>query len=107
MIWAKGGAMNKIVVWLIGIGIVGVVGAAWAMFPHEQTPVKDKIMAYDICIAQDKTMCQPRDTYIACQRWDAWAKRACGKYVASQTEEHPGGTCGYHKFHIECIDDKQ
>src|ERR1700677_3537521 len=102
----RGGfAMNKIVVWLVGGGIFAAAGAAWATLPYEQSPVKDKIMTYDICIGQDQTMCQPRYTYIGCQRWDAWAKRACGKYVASQTEDHPGGTCGYHTFHVECIDE--
>ena len=97
--------MNKIVVSLVGIGIVGVAGAAWAMFPHEQPPVQAKIMAYDICIGEDKSMCQPHDTFIGCQRWDAWAKKSCGKYVANQTHDYPGGSCGHHTFHVECIDE--
>ena len=100
-----GFAMNKIVVWQIGGGIVAAAGAAWAMFPYEQPPVKGKIMTYDICVSEDRTMCQPRDTPIGCQRWDSWAKKTCGKYVASQTQEGSGGTCGYHAFHVECVDD--
>jgi hypothetical protein len=62
-------------------------------------------MTYDICVSEDKAKCSPPNTSIGCQRWDSWAKKTCGKYVASQTQEGSGGACGYHTFHVECIDD--
>jgi hypothetical protein len=59
-------------------------------------------MIYDVCVGEYESRCERHTAYTKCGGLNAWARKTCGKFIATVVETKPGHKCGYSIVLVAC-----
>jgi hypothetical protein len=72
-----------------------------SVIPTAKTPVQAK-MIYDVCVGEHESQCERHNAYTKCGGLNAWARKTCGKFMATVLETKHGHRCGYSIVLVAC-----